>query len=157
VVTGQSGGKDYKAQNNTQTIFTDPDSVTRFQTELIAERTTAQAQNNAPALRTQRKLPVSPPKQGHRPEFFERHAQRMHTRMWHRVGAELLQPAASFVAPQIILRGRRQFGEQRTCGGRRSNRDHDLLEARQCRYWLISFPMGRHSEPAYLSCGRILS
>jgi hypothetical protein len=66
VVTGQSGGKVYKAQNNTQTIFTDPDSVTRFQTELIAEHMTAQAQNNAPALRTQRKLPVSPPKQGHR-------------------------------------------------------------------------------------------
>jgi hypothetical protein len=58
VVNGQSGGKGYKAQNNTQTIFTDPDSVTRFQTELIAEHMTAQSQNNAPASRTQRKLPV---------------------------------------------------------------------------------------------------
>jgi hypothetical protein len=64
VVTGQSGGKGYKAQNNTQTIFTDPDSVTRFQTELIAEHMTAQAQNNAPAPRTQRKLPVPGRNQG---------------------------------------------------------------------------------------------
>src|SRR5262249_40473115 len=37
VVTGKAGGPRYKAQNNTQTIFTDPDSVHRFQTELIAE------------------------------------------------------------------------------------------------------------------------
>jgi hypothetical protein len=32
-----AGGAGYKAQNNTQTIFTDPDAVVRFQTELIAE------------------------------------------------------------------------------------------------------------------------
>jgi hypothetical protein len=64
VVTEQSGGKGYKAQNNTQTIFTDPDSVTRFQTELIAEHMTAQAQNNAPGSRTQRKLPVPGRNQG---------------------------------------------------------------------------------------------
>jgi hypothetical protein len=64
VVTGQSGGNGYKAQNNTQTIFTDPDSVTRFQTELIAEHMTAQAQNNSPASRTQRKLLVPEREQG---------------------------------------------------------------------------------------------
>src|SRR5262245_15476242 len=33
VVTGQPGGPGFKAQNNTQTIFTDPDSVHRFQSE----------------------------------------------------------------------------------------------------------------------------
>jgi hypothetical protein len=32
-----SPGKGYKAQNNTQSIFTDPDTINRFQTELIAE------------------------------------------------------------------------------------------------------------------------
>jgi hypothetical protein len=37
-------GKGYKAQNNTQTIFTDPDTVNRFQTELIAEHVIAQKQ-----------------------------------------------------------------------------------------------------------------
>ncbi|MEX3948676.1 hypothetical protein AB4Y40_13145 [Paraburkholderia sp. EG287B] len=34
----------YLAQNNTQTIFTDPDTINRFQTELIAEHMTAKAQ-----------------------------------------------------------------------------------------------------------------
>lgn len=41
VVKGQAGGAGYKAQNNTQTIFTDPDAVNRFQTELIAEHMAA--------------------------------------------------------------------------------------------------------------------
>lgn len=44
VVAGQPGGAGYKAQNNTQTIFTDLDTVSRFQAELIAEHMTAQAQ-----------------------------------------------------------------------------------------------------------------
>ena len=56
VVTGQPGGPGYKAQNNTQTVFTDIDSVTRFQSELIAEHLTAEKQNNAPPKRTQRRL-----------------------------------------------------------------------------------------------------
>ena len=56
VVTGRPGGPGYKAQNNTQTIFTDPDSVSRFQTELIAEHITAQKQNNAPPERRQKML-----------------------------------------------------------------------------------------------------
>jgi len=46
VVKGQPGGAGYKAQNNTQTIFTDPDSVARFQAQLIAEHTAAQAAQN---------------------------------------------------------------------------------------------------------------
>ena len=38
-VTGQvaPGGPGYKAQNNTLMVFTDPDTVARFQAELIAE------------------------------------------------------------------------------------------------------------------------
>jgi len=41
-----SPGKGYKAQNNTQSVFTDPDTVSRFQTELIAEHVIAQKQNS---------------------------------------------------------------------------------------------------------------
>jgi hypothetical protein len=44
VVAGRSGGRGYKAQNNTQSIFTDPDTIVRFQTELIAEHLAAKAQ-----------------------------------------------------------------------------------------------------------------
>ena len=44
VVVGKPGGPGYKAQNNTQTIFTDPDTINRFQAELIAEHMAAQAQ-----------------------------------------------------------------------------------------------------------------
>jgi hypothetical protein len=36
------GGAGYEAQNNTQSIFTDPDSLARFQAELIAEHMAAQ-------------------------------------------------------------------------------------------------------------------
>ena len=43
VVKGHAGGTGYKAQNNTQTIFTDPDSIARFQAELLAEHLAAQA------------------------------------------------------------------------------------------------------------------
>jgi phosphatidylserine/phosphatidylglycerophosphate/cardiolipin synthase-like enzyme len=61
VVTDKPGGAGYKAQNNTQTIFSDPDSVNRFQTELIAEHMTAQNQENTvPAARRQKRLPVPP-------------------------------------------------------------------------------------------------
>ena len=37
-----TGLKGYKAQNNTQSVFVDPDSISRFQTELIAEHMIAQ-------------------------------------------------------------------------------------------------------------------
>lgn len=47
VVAGKPGGPGYQAQNNTQSIITDPDTITRFQTELIAEHMTAQAQQQA--------------------------------------------------------------------------------------------------------------
>lgn len=45
VVSGKAGGTGYKAQNNTQSIFTDPDTVSRFTSELIAEHMAAQAQS----------------------------------------------------------------------------------------------------------------
>lgn len=44
VVKGQSGGVGYKAQNNTQSIITDPDAVAAFQAELIAEHMIARVQ-----------------------------------------------------------------------------------------------------------------
>lgn len=44
VISGKPGGAGYKAQNNTQSIFTDPDTISRFQAELIAEHLAAQAQ-----------------------------------------------------------------------------------------------------------------
>jgi hypothetical protein len=50
VVKGQSGGKGYKAQNNTQSIFTDPDTIGRFQSELIAEHMAARVQMTGNAV-----------------------------------------------------------------------------------------------------------
>jgi hypothetical protein len=44
VQADQPGGAAYKAQNNTQSIFTDTDTISRFQAELIAEHMTAQQQ-----------------------------------------------------------------------------------------------------------------
>jgi hypothetical protein len=41
VVTGNPGGAGYKAQNNTQSVITDRDTIIRFQTELITEHMTA--------------------------------------------------------------------------------------------------------------------
>jgi len=50
VVAGKPGGPGYKAQNNTQSIFTDPDTVSRFTAELIAEHAAAQhAASKGPA------------------------------------------------------------------------------------------------------------
>ncbi len=40
---GQAGGSGYKAQNNTQSIITDPDTISRFTAELIAEHMAARA------------------------------------------------------------------------------------------------------------------
>jgi len=51
VVKGQPGGKGFKAQNNTQSIITDPDTVSRFTSELVAEHMIAakQAASNGAA------------------------------------------------------------------------------------------------------------
>jgi len=56
VVTGKAGGPGYKAQNNTQPVITDQDTIVRFQTELIAEHTIA---ISAPA-KTNNPLTVTP-------------------------------------------------------------------------------------------------
>jgi hypothetical protein len=47
VVAGAAGGVGYKAQNNTQTIFTCPDAVNRFQAQLLAEHLIAAKQQAA--------------------------------------------------------------------------------------------------------------
>jgi hypothetical protein len=44
LVTGSPGGPGFKAQNNTQSIFTSQDDLARFQAELIAEHNIAKAQ-----------------------------------------------------------------------------------------------------------------
>lgn len=56
VVTGKAGGTNYKAQNNTQSIFTDQDTVSRFTSELIAEHMAAQAQQNAQPIAAPQKV-----------------------------------------------------------------------------------------------------
>jgi hypothetical protein len=48
VVQGLAGGPGYKAQNNTQSVITDQDTIVRFQTELIAEHMTIVAAAKAP-------------------------------------------------------------------------------------------------------------
>jgi hypothetical protein len=46
-VSGRPEGPGYKAQNNTQSVFTDPDTINRFQAELILEHIVAQKQSTA--------------------------------------------------------------------------------------------------------------
>jgi len=46
-VNGQIGGPNFRAQNNTQTFFTCPDAIARFQAQLIAEHMTAVKQEVA--------------------------------------------------------------------------------------------------------------
>ena len=50
VVKGQAGGRGYKAQNNTQSIFTDADTISRFQSELIAEHMAARVKKTGNAV-----------------------------------------------------------------------------------------------------------
>jgi hypothetical protein len=71
IVKGQPGGKGFKAQNNTQSIITDPDTVSRFSAELIAEHMIAQKQAaavgahaNAP-LKVEGTHPKSTAKEAH--------------------------------------------------------------------------------------------
>ena len=61
VVTGQAGGPGYKAQNNTQSIFTDPDTISRFTAELIAEHLAAQAHAARAAVAAAKAPPAPPP------------------------------------------------------------------------------------------------
>lgn len=58
VISGQPGGAGYRAQNNTQSIITDPDTISRFTAELIAEHMAASEQPGA----TKSKQVVATPK-----------------------------------------------------------------------------------------------
>jgi hypothetical protein len=59
IINGQPGGPGYKAQNNTQAIITDPDTIVRFQTELISEHMIAQSQQKPATV--PRQLPLQAP------------------------------------------------------------------------------------------------
>lgn len=59
IINGQPGGPGFKAQNNTQAIITDPDTIVRFQTELIAEHMIAQSQQKPASA--PRQLPLATP------------------------------------------------------------------------------------------------
>jgi len=48
VVKGKAGGPGFRAQNNTLTVFTDPDTIAHFTAELIAEHLVAKGQGLAP-------------------------------------------------------------------------------------------------------------
>jgi len=64
VVKGSPGGTGYKAQNNTQSIITDPDTISRFSSELVAEHMIAQKQAagvNAAANKPLRAKTAKPP------------------------------------------------------------------------------------------------
>jgi hypothetical protein len=64
IITGQPGGPGYKAQNNTQSVITDPDSISRFTAELISEHMAAQSFAKAQP-KSQQKVPIgTPPKFG---------------------------------------------------------------------------------------------
>ena len=57
IISGKPGGPGYKAQNNTQAIITDPDTIVRFQTELIAEHMIARSQQKPATAPRQLPLP----------------------------------------------------------------------------------------------------
>jgi hypothetical protein len=61
VVNGKPGGTGYKAQNNTQSVITDPDTIVRFQTELISEHMIAQSQQKPAGAPKQLPLQQPPP------------------------------------------------------------------------------------------------
>lgn len=67
VLKGQPGGPGYRAQNNTLTVFTDPDAVSRFTAELIAEHMAATsgalaaaAPSPSPVVTSPRAVPTAP-------------------------------------------------------------------------------------------------
>jgi hypothetical protein len=64
VVKGHPGGFGYKAQNNTQSVFTDPDTIARFQAELIQEYLAAQKGGPVPRS-AGRQRPPPPPGRRH--------------------------------------------------------------------------------------------
>jgi hypothetical protein len=60
VVESHPGGRGYKAQNNTQSVFTDPDTIARFQAELIQEHLAAQKGGPTSASAGQQRQPPRP-------------------------------------------------------------------------------------------------
>ena len=62
VITGQARGPGYKAQNNTQSVITDPDTITRFTAELISEHMAAQSLPKPTAKSIQKVAIGTPPK-----------------------------------------------------------------------------------------------
>jgi hypothetical protein len=52
VVAGQAGGPGYNAQNNTQSVFTDADTISRFSSELVREHVAAATQAGGPPAAT---------------------------------------------------------------------------------------------------------
>jgi len=60
IVTGQPGGPGYKAQNNTQSVITDLDTISRFTAELISEHMAAQSLAKAQPKSVQ-KVPIGTP------------------------------------------------------------------------------------------------
>jgi hypothetical protein len=64
IISGKIGGPGYKAQNNTQSIITDPDTISSFTAELIAEHLAARAIQPA-SLKSEQRVPEgTPPKPG---------------------------------------------------------------------------------------------
>jgi hypothetical protein len=64
IISGQIGGPGYKAQNNTQSIITDPDTISSFTAELVAEHMAARAIQPA-SLKSEQRVPEgTPPKPG---------------------------------------------------------------------------------------------
>jgi len=59
VISGQPGGAGYRAQNNTQSIITDPDTISRFTAELIAEHMAASEQPGATKSKQVVAIPAS--------------------------------------------------------------------------------------------------
>ena len=66
IITGQPGGTGYKAQNNTQSVITDPDTISRFTAELISEHMAAQSLAKAQPKSVQ-KVPIGTPAKDARP------------------------------------------------------------------------------------------
>jgi hypothetical protein len=64
IVVSHPGGPGYKAQNNTQSVFTDPDTVARFQAELIQEHLAAQKGSAGRRPEESQRLPP-PPRRRH--------------------------------------------------------------------------------------------
>ena len=59
VTAGQPGGPHYKAQNNTQSVITDPDTISRFTAELIREHMAAQHKAlETPSMSSSLKMPL---------------------------------------------------------------------------------------------------